>query len=216
MTGSPGRKGPSEHRWEGLQETLPSIPERHLRDFFRPKEARLCRNTWCISKSRNEFGAEKGRKGPKGHGWEGLHMNVGARDYSRAPALFTYIPMLPLLPPSVGETDAALGTTASQNLAAVGSGHALTETMDLGAMTLLGLIGTNHAETPPVQIGKARSPWGLCRPPQHPDWDAVGKINALNSAHEIIPKSAPSVKKNSNLFSHKLGGTRCCGGIFSF
>ena len=78
-------------------------------------------------------------------------MKLGARDCSRAPALFN-IPMLPLLPPSVGEADAALGTTASQNLAAVGSGHALTETMDLGAMTLLGLIGTNHAETPPVQI----------------------------------------------------------------
>ena len=118
---------------------------------------------------------------------------------------------------SMGQTDAALGTTASQNLAAVGSGHALTETMDLGAMTLLGLIGTNHAETPPVQIGKAQSPYGgLCRPPQHPVWDAVGKINALNSAHEIIPKSTPSVKKNSNLFSQELGNTRCCVGIFSF
>ena len=126
-----------------------------MRDFFRPKEARLCRNTWYISKSRKEFGAEKGRKGPQGHGFGGLHMKLGARDYSRAPALFN-IPMLPLLPPSVGEADAALGTTASQNLAAVGSGHALTETMDLGAMTLLGLIGTNHAETPPVQIGKAQ------------------------------------------------------------
>ena len=39
---------------------------------------------------------------------------------------------------------AALCTTAGQNLAAVGSGHSLTETVDLGTMTTAGLIGTLH------------------------------------------------------------------------
>ena len=124
---------------------------------------------------------------------------------------------IPFADPSVGQTGAALRAAASQNLAAVGSAHPLAEPVLLGALALLGLIGTNHAETPPVQIGKAQSPYGgLCRPPQHPVWDAVGKINALNSAHEIIPKSPPSVKKNSNVFSQELGNTRCCVGIFSF
>ena len=70
---------------------------------------------------------------------------------------------IPMLPPSVSQADAALSTTTSQNLAAVGSGHALTETMLLGALTLLGLIGTNRAGTPPVLSGGTASP-----PPQHP------------------------------------------------
>ena len=74
---------------------------------------------------------------------------IGAREYSRAPILFN----IPMLPPSVSQAGAALSKTTSQNLAAVGSGHALTETMLLGALTLLGLIGTNHAGTPPVQFG---------------------------------------------------------------
>ena len=39
---------------------------------------------------------------------------------------------------------AALCTTASQNLAAVSGSHSLTETVDLGTMTLAGLIGTLH------------------------------------------------------------------------
>ena len=63
------------------------------------------------------------------------------------PRLFLFIPMFP---PSVSQAGAALHTTASQNLAAVGGGHALTEAVDLGAVTLLGLIGTNHTETPPA------------------------------------------------------------------
>ena len=63
-----------------------------------------------------------------------------------------------MLPPSVAQADAALRAAAGQDLAAVGGGHALAEAMDLGALTLLGLIGTNHAGTPPVQIGSGRSP----------------------------------------------------------
>ena len=45
---------------------------------------------------------------------------------------------------SGGQNLAALCTTASQNLAAVCGSHSLTETVDLGTMTLAGLIGTLH------------------------------------------------------------------------
>ena len=45
------------------------------------------------------------------------------------------------------DADTALRAAASQDLAAVGGSHTLTETVHLGAMTLLGLIGTNHADT---------------------------------------------------------------------
>ena len=45
---------------------------------------------------------------------------------------------------------AALGTAAGENLAAVGGSHSLAEAMDLGAVTLSGLVGTLHAFTPPV------------------------------------------------------------------
>ena len=43
-----------------------------------------------------------------------------------------------------GQLYSALGTAAGQNLAAVLSGHSLTEAMDLGSVALLGLIGTQH------------------------------------------------------------------------
>ena len=45
----------------------------------------------------------------------------------------------------------ALCTATSQNLAAVGSSHSLTETVNLGPMTTAGLIGTLHLCTPPVK-----------------------------------------------------------------
>ena len=45
---------------------------------------------------------------------------------------------------SVGQTSAALRTTASQNLAAIAGGHTLTEAVLLGTLALLGLIGTKH------------------------------------------------------------------------
>ena len=53
---------------------------------------------------------------------------------------------------SVGQTGAASCAATSQDLAAIGSSHALAEPVDLGAMTLLRLIGTNHSDTPPVSI----------------------------------------------------------------
>ena len=43
-----------------------------------------------------------------------------------------------------GQNLAALCTAAGQNLTAVGSSHSLTETVDLGTMTLARLIGTLH------------------------------------------------------------------------
>ena len=42
-----------------------------------------------------------------------------------------------------GQLCSALGTTAGQNLAAVGGSHSLSEAMHLGSVTLSGLIGTN-------------------------------------------------------------------------
>ena len=111
--------------------------------------------------------------------------------------------MLPLLPPSVGETDAALGTTASQNLAAVGSGHVLTETMDLGAMTLLGLIGTNHAETPPVQIGKAQSPYGGCAA-LHNIPCGMRSVKSMRSiAHTKLYPNLPLLSRKIPMFFRK-------------
>ena len=59
-----------------------------------------------------------------------------------------------------GQNLAALCTTAGQNLAAVGSSHSLTETVDLGTVTLGGLIGTLHYFTPPVNYNYARQPHG--------------------------------------------------------
>ena len=54
---------------------------------------------------------------------------------------------------------AALGTAAGKHLAAVGSSHSLAETVNLGAVTAAGLIGTLHNFcTPPVKITYARQP----------------------------------------------------------
>ena len=64
-----------------------------------------------------------------------------------------------------GQNLAALGTTAGQNLAAVGGSHSLTETVNLGTVTLAGLVGTLHYITPPdKKFSYARQPkW----PQQH-------------------------------------------------
>ena len=51
-----------------------------------------------------------------------------------------------------GQNLAALCTAAGQNLTAVGSSHSLTETVNLGTVTLAGLIGTLHYITPPDEI----------------------------------------------------------------
>jgi len=43
-----------------------------------------------------------------------------------------------------GQDSSAFCTAASKNLAAVGGSHSLAESIDLGAMALSGLIGTQH------------------------------------------------------------------------
>jgi hypothetical protein len=58
----------------------------------------------------------------------------------------------------MGQAGAALRAAAGQNLAAIAGGHTLAEAVLLGALALLGLIGTNHACTPPVPS------WRQCRP----------------------------------------------------
>ena len=44
----------------------------------------------------------------------------------------------------VAQAGTALGAAASQDLAAVGGSHSLAESMNLSAVTLSGLIGTQH------------------------------------------------------------------------
>ena len=51
---------------------------------------------------------------------------------------------------SGGQNLTALCTAAGQNLTAVSGSHSLAEAMNLGAMTLSGLVGTLHMFTPPV------------------------------------------------------------------
>ena len=93
------------------------------------------------------------------------------------------ISLLLLLPKLQAQTSAALGAAAGQNLAAILGGHTAAKTVDLGVMTLVGLIGTNHVLTPPKkgEIGKlvpsatgesnspAVSVWGL-RHPRRRTW----------------------------------------------
>ena len=49
----------------------------------------------------------------------------------------------------VSQTSSALRSSASQNLAAIGSSHSLAETVLHLAMTLLRLISTEHFHAPP-------------------------------------------------------------------
>ena len=62
---------------------------------------------------------------------------------------------------SMGQASAALGAAASQHLTAVSGGHSLAEAVLLGALTLLGLIGTEHCMTPPFNnIRRTLAPHG--------------------------------------------------------
>ena len=63
-----------------------------------------------------------------------------------------------VLPHKLGRQNlAALSAAAGKNLAAVGSSHSLAETVDLGTVTVAGLVGTLHSDTPP-QNQYARQP----------------------------------------------------------
>ena len=75
---------------------------------------------------------------------------------------------------SVGQASAALGTTAGEHLAAILRGHSLAEAVLLGALTLLGLIGTEHCMTPPLHRNPATAPHGSCRTYS----TAGGKVNS--------------------------------------
>jgi hypothetical protein len=52
-------------------------------------------------------------------------------------------------PRSGGQNLAALRAARGQNLAAVAGSHSFTEAVNLGTLTLLRLIGTEHCMTPP-------------------------------------------------------------------
>ena len=102
---------------------------------------------------------------------------------------------------SMGQASTALGTAASQHLTAVAGGHSLAEAVLLGALTLLGLIGTEHCMTPPsfVRSGGRKS---LCRTystagGKHSPTAAVDIRQALKiSAFVIIHELFPPVNKN--------------------
>ena len=59
---------------------------------------------------------------------------------------------------SVGQTSAALGTAAGQHLAAIAGGHTLAETVFLGTLALLGLIGTKLGDTSSFDLKPADRP----------------------------------------------------------
>ena len=62
---------------------------------------------------------------------------------------------------SMGQASATLSAATSQHLAAVAGSHSLAETVLLGALTLLGLIGTEHCMTPPFNnIRRTLAPCG--------------------------------------------------------
>jgi len=130
-----------------------------------------------------------------------------ARDRLIGTAVSRYRPWVSLsmrdaLPPSSdGQAQTALCTTASQNLAAIGSSHSLTETVHLGALTLLGLIGTEHCMTPPLKnIGDpTRTPYStaekLCRSRhslriQTLDYYNEGhmRLSTQNSENSLFPR----------------------------
>ena len=71
-----------------------------------------------------------------------LRLYIRAKSPLYRRAFYTYIRPNCL----VSELSSALRTSAGQNLSAVGGSHSLTEAMLAGALTLLGLISTDHSD----------------------------------------------------------------------
>ena len=101
----------------------------------------------------------------------------------------------------VGQDFAALRTAASQNLTAVGSGHSLTEAMDLLTLTLLGLIGTEHSDTSSLKwtgnLSSRSTRHGVFRRSR-----SGHNMPSQNGASDIIHKRVPSVNKNFTFLLH--------------
>ena len=98
----------------------------------------------------------------------------------------------------MGQAGAALGAAAGKNLPAVGSPHPLAETVLLGALALLGLIGTEHLHTPPTFVccGARRPRYSTAGGPggSHPAVDRIRPV--LRQAPVIIHKKENCVNKN--------------------
>ena len=86
---------------------------------------------------------------------------------------------------SMGQASAALSAAASQHLTAVSGSHSLTETVLLGALTLLGLIGTEHCMTPPLnKIGVQRSAETLL-PKKQQMWQRMTRYSCLITKGQV-------------------------------
>ena len=93
-----------------------------------------------------------------------------------------------LLRASVGQTGAAPGAAARQHLAAISGTHALAEPVLLGALALLGLIGTNHFGYTSCTKIKRSFP----RPPQQPDGPGCGRQSKI-ALHRMRPHDADDI-----------------------
>lgn len=134
------------------------------------------------------------------------------------PALFLSSMRLPLA--SVGQTGAASCAATSQDLTAIGSSHALAEPVDLGAMTLLRLIGTNHSDTPPVSISSGMqasanhnsriAPAAVVSQMRDPYIHDYAKVIIAEKNCPCQPKISMERLEKSRFFSQS---PRCCGKI---
>ena len=131
------------------------------------------------------------------------HKRQGAREISRAPVVW----IIPMCAPSVAQAGAALRAAAGQNLAAIGGGHALAEAVDLGALALLGLIGTNHAGTPPVIMWRNAPPGAP--PSTTPGMGAVGCLNTHRIAHQKVGRKQEKVTSLHAFIGYTLFAFSC-------
>jgi len=108
------------------------------------------RNTLCISRLGCAALGQKNRRQTSGFCKDRSHIKKGAGRNIQSPCYHSRFALSDAHAfgyPSANlgrQNLAALGTTAGKNLAAVGSSHSLTETVNLAAVTAAGLIGTLH------------------------------------------------------------------------